>query len=94
MGVWQGVAVDSLKLHLGPPCLTLLHPAGRPSLKRPHGHFRYAPPAGRVACCRLLPSWTVWTPHVGWLVGLPVSISQVSRELEEAAQGVEDGEEG
>jgi hypothetical protein len=34
MGVWQGVTMDSLKFHLGPPCLTLLCPAGRPPLKR------------------------------------------------------------
>jgi hypothetical protein len=27
MGVWQGVAMDSLKLHPGPPCPTLLRPA-------------------------------------------------------------------
>jgi hypothetical protein len=33
MGVWQGVAMDSLKFHPGPPCPTLLRPAGglRPS---------------------------------------------------------------
>jgi hypothetical protein len=35
MGVWQGVAMDSVKFHSGPPCLTLLRPAGRPPLKRP-----------------------------------------------------------
>jgi hypothetical protein len=28
MGVWQGVAMDSLKFHLGLPCSTLLCPAG------------------------------------------------------------------
>jgi hypothetical protein len=33
MGVWQGVAMDSLKFHLGLPCPTFLHPAGRLSLK-------------------------------------------------------------
>jgi Skp family chaperone for outer membrane proteins len=31
MGVWQRVAMDSLKYCLGPPCLTLLCPAGRPA---------------------------------------------------------------
>jgi hypothetical protein len=30
MGVWQGVAMDSLKLHPVPPCLTLLCPARGP----------------------------------------------------------------
>jgi hypothetical protein len=40
MGVWPGVAMDSLKFHLGPPCPTLLRPAGRPPLKRPYGCFK------------------------------------------------------
>jgi hypothetical protein len=38
MGVWQGVAIESLKFHPGPPCLTLLGPAGGPPLvARPQG---------------------------------------------------------
>jgi hypothetical protein len=37
MGVWQGVAMDSLKFHLGRPCLTLLCPTGRLPLKRLYG---------------------------------------------------------
>jgi hypothetical protein len=40
MGVWQGVAMDSLKFHLGPPCPTLLRLMGGPLLKRPYGYFR------------------------------------------------------
>jgi hypothetical protein len=28
MGVWERVAMDSLKYHYGPPCPTLLRPAG------------------------------------------------------------------
>jgi hypothetical protein len=36
LGVWQGVAVDSLKFHLGLPCPTFLRPAAGPSLKRPY----------------------------------------------------------
>jgi hypothetical protein len=28
MGVWQGVAMDSLKYHSGPPCPTHLRPVG------------------------------------------------------------------
>jgi hypothetical protein len=28
MGVWKGVAMDSLKFHPIPPCPTLFHPAG------------------------------------------------------------------
>jgi hypothetical protein len=33
MGVWQGVAMDSLKFHPYPRCSTLLSPVGRPPLK-------------------------------------------------------------
>jgi hypothetical protein len=51
MGVRQGVAMDFLKFHPGPPCPTLLRPAGGPPLKQP---------AGQAACGRLLP---LWTPH-------------------------------
>jgi hypothetical protein len=40
MGVWQGVAMDSLKFHLGPPYPTLLRPAVRPPLRRPYSHFK------------------------------------------------------
>jgi hypothetical protein len=45
MGLWQEVPMDSLKFQLGPPCPTLLCPAGRPLLKRPYGHFRGGWPA-------------------------------------------------
>jgi hypothetical protein len=31
MGVWQGVSVDFLEVHLGLPCPTLLGPGGGPS---------------------------------------------------------------
>jgi hypothetical protein len=48
MGVWQGVAMDSIEFHPGPPCPTLLC------------RFRGGPRAWRAACCRLLP---LWTPH-------------------------------
>jgi hypothetical protein len=40
MGIWQGVAMDSLKFYPGPPCPTLLRSAGTPALKQPYGHFR------------------------------------------------------
>jgi hypothetical protein len=30
IGIWQGVAMDSQKFHPGPPCPTLLRPAGGP----------------------------------------------------------------
>jgi hypothetical protein len=42
IGVWQGVAMDSLKLHLGPPHPTPLCPAGRSPLKQSLGRFRGA----------------------------------------------------
>jgi hypothetical protein len=40
IGVWQGVAMDSLKFHLGPRCPAFLRPAGGARLKRPFGRFR------------------------------------------------------
>jgi hypothetical protein len=40
IGVWQGVAMNYLKFHLGLLCPTLLHLAGGPILKRPYGRFR------------------------------------------------------
>jgi hypothetical protein len=42
----------------GPPCLTLLRPAGRPPLKQPYGGFRGGPPTGRAAYGHLLPLGT------------------------------------
>jgi hypothetical protein len=40
IGVWQGVAMNSLKFHPGPPCHTLLCPVGGPHLKRAYSRFR------------------------------------------------------
>jgi hypothetical protein len=60
MGVWQGVAMDSLKYHQGPSCPTLLRPASGSLLKRPYSRFRDGLPAGWAACGCLLP---LWTPH-------------------------------
>jgi hypothetical protein len=37
MGVWEGVATDFPKFHLGQPCLTLLRPVGGRLPKRPYG---------------------------------------------------------
>jgi hypothetical protein len=39
IGVWEGVAMDSLKFHLGLPCPTLLSPTGGPLPKRPYSHL-------------------------------------------------------
>jgi hypothetical protein len=50
VGVWQGVAMDSLKFHPGLPCPTPPCPAGGPPLKRP----------GVATCGHLL---SLWTPH-------------------------------
>jgi hypothetical protein len=55
IGVWQGVAMDSLKFHLGLPRPTLLRPADRPPLIRTYGRFRSVPPARRAARSRFLP---------------------------------------
>jgi hypothetical protein len=59
-GVWQGLAMDSLKFHPGPLYLTFLSPAGGPPLKRPYSRFRGGSPARQAACGHLLP---LWTPH-------------------------------
>jgi hypothetical protein len=64
MGVWEGVSMDSLQFHPGPPCFTLLRPAGGPPLKQPYGCFRRGLPAGRKACGHLL---LLWTPYAGRL---------------------------
>jgi hypothetical protein len=53
MGVWQGVAMNSLKFHLGLLCPTLLGPEGGPPLKQPYGHFKDGLPIRRVACSAL-----------------------------------------
>jgi hypothetical protein len=60
MGVWQGVAMVSLKFHPGPPCPTYLCPAGGLPLKRPYRYFRGGQPKGRAACSNYLP---FLTPH-------------------------------
>jgi hypothetical protein len=54
IGIWQGVAMDSLKFHPGSPCLTVLCPADRQPLKRPYSRFRGGLPTGWADCCRLL----------------------------------------
>jgi hypothetical protein len=41
MGVWQGVAMDSLKFHQSPPCLTLLRPTGGPPVSGAGGKVFY-----------------------------------------------------
>jgi len=45
MGVWQGVAMGSLKFYPGLPRPTLLCPEGGPPPKRPYGRFMGGPPA-------------------------------------------------
>jgi hypothetical protein len=50
--VWQGVTMDFLKFHPGPPCFTVICLAG--------GLPGVGLPAGWVACGCLLP---FWTPH-------------------------------
>jgi hypothetical protein len=59
-GVWQGVAMDSLKFHQGPPCPYPSKPCEWATPERPFGLLRGGPIARRAACGRLLPHWT---PH-------------------------------
>jgi hypothetical protein len=75
MGVWQGVAIDSLKFHPGLPCLTFLLPMGLMALQ-PYSRFRSDPLIGVAspqACGRLQP---FWTPH-----GVHLSCNQPSPRL-------------
>jgi hypothetical protein len=52
--VWQVLAMDFLKLHSAPTCLTLLRPAGRSPLKQPYGRFRGSTYAIHL-CCTPMP---------------------------------------
>jgi hypothetical protein len=45
IGLWQWVAMDSLKFHPGPPCPTFLRPVGGPPPKRPYACFLGGLPA-------------------------------------------------
>jgi hypothetical protein len=68
MGVWQGVAMDSLKFYLGLPCPTFLRPmGGQPRFKGAH------PQNKRSAAV----FYTLWTPHAIrlWMgVGMGVGV--------------------
>jgi hypothetical protein len=57
MGIWKGVAMDSLKSNLCSPYPTFLYPAGAPPLKRPYSHFRVGPRTGWAGCHRIVPLW-------------------------------------
>jgi hypothetical protein len=59
MGVWQGVAMDSLKFLSGLPS-----PAGRPPLKQLYGHFRDDLLTRQANCGCLLPFWTPYALHL------------------------------
>jgi hypothetical protein len=80
MGAWQGVAMDSLKFHPGPPCQTILHHADGPPLKWPQGRFRGSLPAGGVPCGRLL---HFGIPHVVWICLLTVFFFSSLQKKEE-----------
>jgi hypothetical protein len=45
MGIYQWVAMDSIKFNQGSPCPTLLCPTDRLPQKHPYCHFRGGPPA-------------------------------------------------
>jgi hypothetical protein len=77
LGVWQGMAIDSLKFQLGPPWPTLLCPAGGPPLKQPFSCFRGGSPTGWAACSPLQP---FGTPH-GVHQCLPASMPDALSEL-------------
>jgi hypothetical protein len=50
MCVWQGVAMNSLKIHPGLLCPNLLCPVGGPPLTWFYSHFRDGSLAGQTAC--------------------------------------------
>jgi hypothetical protein len=61
IGIWQGVAMNSPKFHSGPPCPTLLCPAGGPGGQAARGSFQEWP-ARRAGGMR--PSHTLlYTPR-------------------------------
>jgi hypothetical protein len=67
MRVREGVAIDSLKFHLGLQYPTPLYFVGGPRLKPPYRHFRRGPPAKWAACSRILPLWTPHAIRLCWL---------------------------
>jgi hypothetical protein len=77
MGVWQGVAMDSLEFHPGLSCTTLLHPVGGLPLIRHYSLFRGDPPADQAACGRLLPFWTPHAVRLCVLITLPILAGNV-----------------
>jgi hypothetical protein len=88
-GVWQGVALDSLKFHPGLPCPTLLRPAGGPPLKRPHGHFSGSPPTRRVPAAFFYP-FGHRSPYVCSLhlfLWIPHKVSQICLEVQKLQWG-------
>jgi hypothetical protein len=69
-GVERGAARDELMFHPGPPCSTLVRPAGRPP------RFRGGPPTERATFGRFLP---LWTPHTVRLCHPEAGISKSMR---------------
>jgi hypothetical protein len=61
--VWQGVSMDSLKFHSGPPCPTLLRLAGGTPPKQLYGRFWGGEPACRRAGGLRLSSTPLDTPR-------------------------------
>jgi hypothetical protein len=76
--------MDSLKFDLGPPCPTLLSPAGGLPWKCPYGCFRGGLLARRVACGRLLP---LWTPHAVRLCIVEGNAAQALAWAQQSAVG-------
>jgi hypothetical protein len=74
MGVWQGVAMDSLKFHLGLACQTLLSPAGGPPLKRTYGRLRGGLPAVQATYGRLLLPWSPHALRIGFHASMQMNL--------------------
>jgi hypothetical protein len=84
--VWQGLAKDSLKIHLGPPCPTLLCPVGGLPLKQPYGFFRRGSLTGRASCDRFLPTCTPTTVRLCSYPGQPHPLDPAGSRLHQTLQ--------
>jgi hypothetical protein len=83
MGVWHGVAMDSLKFHLALPFYPLR--AGHPI----NGYFRGGPSTEWAACGILLPLWTHHAVCLCQLIIFPhLDVGQVPALVKSSRSGV------
>jgi hypothetical protein len=76
MGVWQGVATDSLMFCLGLPCPSLLRPVSWPPTKWLYSCFRGSPPAS--PCLRIPDkSENISQIYSGYILGYIPDISKI-----------------